>query len=419
MNAPAGSPAQSSWRIPARAWWVLAGCLVCQMGLGCSYVFSPILKSVVAELDWSRTGFAAGRAPLVLAMSLSFPVLGWAAERYGARRVLSGCTLLLGLAFVLLSRMQSTWEFLLINAMLGVALAGLGDVIVGAVAARWVPSRAALVLGVIYVGSNLGGALVARLAAYIQGADSWRTALVTVGVGGVLLILPFAAWAVKDPPARLERASSQDPDAGEVDLDLTAALRTRSFWVLAFVLFCFYFYYVAMIEHLVPFLTDTGLSNARAATNFSGMLLVGIAGKLLMGWLADRANLKAAALLNFAILTGASFLLLRDDLFGLLAVFVVAQGFATSAENVLLPALAAGCFGPRHLSRIYGALMVTLFAGVLGGIFAARIFDVAGSYRAAFATFAVLNVVALTALVLVRDERRPVAAATRGAPAWT
>jgi MFS family permease len=377
------------------------------MGLGCSYVFGPMLKSIVAELGWSRAGFSAGRGPLILAMSLSFPLVGAAADRFGPRRVLSASVISLGLAFGLMSRMDQRWEFYLINALLGLSLAGLGDIVVGSVAARWAAGARGLALSLVYLGSNLGGTLWSLAGEAIRQAGSWRVALASVGAAAVALILPFAAFVVREPPRELEaaaptRAAAETP-AG--DLDLAQALRTRSFWLLAFALFAFYFYYVGLIDHLVPYLSDIGYSDARAAASFSFAVFLGIGGKLAMGVVADRVPVKAAALANFGLLTAASFLLLAADRPGLLAVFLAAQGFATAAENVLLPLLVADCFGARHLARIYGALMLTLLAGALGQIFAGAVFDRVGSYAPALTTFAGLNVLALAGLARVRDER--------------
>jgi MFS family permease len=389
------------------------------MGLGCSYVFGPMLKSIVAELGWSRAGFSAGRGPLILAMSLSFPLVGALADRFGARRVLSGSVLSLGLAFGLMSRMDQRWEFYLINALLGLSLAGLGDIVVGSVAARWAAGSRGLALSLVYLGSNLGGTVWALAGEAIRQAESWRVALASVGAAAVALILPFAAFVVREPPRELEPvgvAAAAPAGAPAGDLDLAEALRTRTFWLLAFALFAFYFYYVGLIDHLVPYLSDIGYSDARAAASFSLAVFLGIAGKLAMGVAADRVPVKAAALANFALVAVASCLLLGAERPALLAVFLAAQGFATAAENVLLPLLVADCFGARHMARIYGALMLTLFAGVLGQIFAGAVFDRAASYTPALVTFASLNALALAGLSRVRDERG--AAACRQGAGW-
>ncbi|MCZ6463401.1 MAG: MFS transporter, partial [Proteobacteria bacterium] len=152
------------------------------MGLGAGYVFGAVLKNIVAEFEWSRAAFSASGIPLLAAMALSAPLVGTLTERAGARRVLSGAALLLGASLWLFSRMTSLWEFYATSVLFGVALTGLGDVAVGAVAARWVTAQRGLALAFVYVGSNAGGAAVPVVAQSIAAASSWRDALEWVGL---------------------------------------------------------------------------------------------------------------------------------------------------------------------------------------------------------------------------------------------
>ena len=129
-------------------------------------------------------------------------------------------------------------------------------------------------------------------------------------------------------------------------------------------------------------------------------------GKVLLGLLADRIPHKAALLLDYALLTLSSLLLLALPNALLLPFFVVIFGFSYAGRDVVYPLAIADSFGVRHLAQIYGALMLALLpGGVLGPIFAGAIHDRSGSYGPAFATFALLNLVAVTALCFVRDER--------------
>jgi MFS family permease len=198
------------------------------------------------------------------------------------------------------------------------------------------------------------------------------------------------------------------------DLDLRAALRTRTFWILAVVLFSFYFYYLAVNQHLIAYLSDIGFSNARAAASLSFAVALGILAKLGMGLLADRIAIERAAMLNFGLLTAASVLLLGAATPRVLTLFLIAHGFATAAENVLLPMLVAQSFGVTHMAKIYGALMVALLpGGVLGPVFAGAVFDSTGNYTTAFTAFAALNMIGLLALGRIRCERDAVALTTR------
>lgn len=391
-----------------RSWPVLLGCFVCQMGLGCGYLFSATLKHVVAEFEWSRAAYAAGGIPLLLTMGLSAPLLGALSERIGARRVVAGATLLLGGSLLLLARMQSLAEFYLASALLGLGMTGVGDVVVGALAARWVSHGRGLVLGIVFVGSNVGGAAVPPLAEQVAGAASWRSSFLVVAAAAVALILPVALLLLREPPARADGTREELPVKTESALELSQAIRTRSFWILAVALLAFYFYYLGVNQHLVAFVSDLGYSDARAAASLGFAVFLGVFAKLGMGLAADRAPAKLALLANFALLCLASLLVLAAASPPLLLLFLVVHGFAVAAENVVLPLVVAECFGVRHLARIYGTLMLTLFpGGALGPIFAGAVFDRLGSYRVAFGTFALLNVLALLALRGLRREVGP------------
>jgi MFS family permease len=384
---------------------VLLGCFVAQMGLGCGYVFSATLKHVVADFEWSRAAYAAGGIPLLLAMGLSAPLVGALSERVGARAVVSGASLLLGGSLLLLSRMESLLEFYLASALLGLGMTGVGDVVVGALAARWVREGRGLVLGVVFVGSNVGGAAVPPLAEGIAAAASWRTAFMVVAVAAVALILPVALTLLREPSTGVGGEEAASSEGRDDSLDLSQALRTRSFWILAGALLAFYFYYLGVNQHLVAFVSDLGYSDARAAASLGLAVFLGVFAKLAMGLAADRVPAKLALISNFAMVCVGSVLVLAAASPPLLLGFLVIHGFAVAAENVVIPVMIAECFGVRHLARIYGALMITLFpGGALGPIFAGAVFDRMGSYEVAFGTFAFVNLLALVALLGLRRE---------------
>lgn len=389
-------------------WLVLVSCLVCQMGLGLGgYIFAVFLKPVVAEMGWSRGAFAAVGGPLLLAMALASPLVGGLTERLGARAVFAGAITGVAAALVGLSQVQALWQFYLLGFVLGVAVTGLGDIPAGTVVSQWFGRQRGLALGLAYVGSNIGGALVPLVATTVAAGSSWRTALQVLAVGGWLVIFPFALFGIR------ERRDAARPDV-DVDDDRAAgtsladALRTPAFWLLGAVLFLFYFYYLGVNNHLVAFLSDAGFSDAAAARRFGAAVAVGIAGKIGMGLVGDRIPARRAAIATFILMTAGSMALLAvGRMPSLLPVFLVVHGFTVAAENVMLPLVVIECFGARHLARIYGALMLALLPGGLAGpTFAGWVFDRLGTYWPAFAVFAAGNVLAVLGLLALRPAPR-------------
>lgn len=397
--------------IRGRAAWVVLGCLICQLGLGFGYVFGPLAEDILGEFGWTRAEFSGARLPQLMATSITSPLIGWLVFRFGARGVLSGAAVILGLAFSGLSRIQTLPQYYLLIVLLGLAVTGLGDITVGTAVSQWVKRGRGLALGLVYTGSNWGGWLLTRAATEISLDAGWRSALLWIGVGGALFILPFAWFAIRSPrPGEVDAEPNSESGvaaaAVATSLDVTGALRTRSFWILGFSLFAFFFYFLGMLDHFVLFLRHGGVDKAQAAGYFSTAIGLGIASKLGAGWLADRISCRTLLTLDFGMLTLSSVALFWLPDANWIWLYVVTFGFATAARDIVYPMAIQHCFGERSMPQIYGTLMLALVAGGgLGPIFAGGIFDLTGSYQSAFAFFAGMNAFALLACCFIRPER--------------
>jgi predicted MFS family arabinose efflux permease len=392
-----------------RALVVVLGCLVCQMGLAFGYVFSGLATDMLDEMGWTRGEFSFARIPQLAIMAAASPIVGTLVIRVGAKRVLTSAIALLGVTLLLMSRLDGLHQYYALMVLLGVGLTGVGDITVGQTVSQWIERGRGFALGVVYIGSNLGGVLLVPLAVTVAERASWRTALAGLGVGAMVIMLPAALLMVRDADSRPSSAGDarvRDVDVeGDRDLDIRQALRTRSFWILAFSLFAFFFYFLAMLEHMVLFLTDSGLARSQAVALYASAIGLGIWSKLGLGLVADRIPEKAVLVLDYALLTLSSLLLFALPHAWLSWAFVACFGISYAARDVVYPLIVTRCFGLRYMAQIYGALMVTLVLGASGAWFAASVHDRTESYDFAFQVFAGLNLVALGLLTLVRDER--------------
>ncbi|MEZ4280367.1 MAG: MFS transporter [Myxococcota bacterium] len=423
------------------ALWVVIGCLVCQMGLGLTYVKSGLAADLIESLGLTRAQFSGANTPQLAIQSLASPLAGYLTVRFGAKRVLTASALLFAVVFVGFSRIESVWGFYFAIAGVGLGAAGMGDVTVGHVVAQWFRRHRGLALGIAYAGSNLGGSAMVWLTGAVTARSDFRMALLAVALFSLVVLLPAAYFLVRDrETARGEtgpvashagRASSEstsqplrDPSAAdaadaaavpaaagapedETSLDLRAAVRTRTFWILTATLFAFFFYFNGILDHFVLILTDAGVSHAEAATRLSQTIGLGIVSKVAGGYLADRVSQERAILYDYAVLGLSSVVLFfLPDRLVLIPVFVVTYGFSQAARDVVWPLAVERCFGARHLGSIYGAMTLALLPGAaLGPLAAAALRDATGDYRPVFLLFIAMNAAALTALFFVRDER--------------
>ena len=398
----------------ARVGLVIAGGFVCQLALGYGYSHGHVLNDITAELGWSRAEFSSVRVPQLIMMSLASPLVGWGLGRIGARPILVGSVLCLFASSLILSRMSELWQFGASAAFHGVVAVGLGDVVVGAIVARWVARSRGLALGVVFAGSNVGGWLLAQAIPRLAAEYGWRVALLSVGTAGAALMLPFALWVLRMPHVGegVLDATDESPasdagadDASADDLDLAGALRTRSFWILAYALGAFFFVFVGVLDHLVAFLRDSGLPRTDASQALGRAVGVGLIAKPLFGAFADRLDRRFSLWFQYGLLAvGAAGLLALPSPWWTTPV-LVAFGFATAARDVSYPLIIEHCFGPRNLAEIYGALMFLLWAGAVGSLVAGRIHDVDGSYQMVWLVFAALAGTSFLATLFVRDER--------------
>jgi MFS family permease len=398
-------------RPTARDWFVVFACLVCQIGMGAGgYIFPVFLKPVTEALGWSRVDYALATPIMSSTVALTGPLVGWSSDRHGPRLVLGAGSVLMSVALLGAGMMQSLAQFYVVALAIGVAVACLGDLPTGAAIAHRFRQRRGLALGVVYIGSNIGGALVPLVAALLAADASWRSGF--IGIGAVLwvVLLPMAlsvtAAGGADEALRLGsgQAAPSRSNAEAERLDWRALLRERDFWLLFWVLAVFYVYRLGVNTHLPAFLSDLGYSQIEAATSFSVTLALGIAGKLLAGTIADRVGARAAVIGNFALIAVASALLLRPGAWGAMPIFLLLHGAATAAEDVVVPLMVAQRFGIDALGRVYGLLLLALVpGGWLGPALGGWSFDATGGYGAAFVAFVVTNITAVVALVAVRS----------------
>ena len=194
---------------------------------------------------------------------------------------------------------------------------------------------------------------------------------------------------------------------GPRDLNLSAAIRTRSFWILAFVHLTYFAYAVAITEHFVSYLLDSGIPREVAVARWSTAIGLGIASKLSFGFLSDRIAPRHGMTLLLSLIALSSGLLLLAPTDALLWIFVVVFGFSYAARDVVTPLVLIDCFGLRYMAAIYGAIFPTLMiGGGAGAVLSGLCFDWLGTYRPAFAALALLNVTALFLTPLLRCERQ-------------
>ena len=72
-----------------RAFFVALGCLICQMGLGLTYIRTGMAPELIEGIGLTRTELSGAATPQLIFQALASPVVGFLAVRLGASRVLA------------------------------------------------------------------------------------------------------------------------------------------------------------------------------------------------------------------------------------------------------------------------------------------------------------------------------------------
>jgi len=358
---------------------------------------------MVRDFGWSRTQVTSGNALSKLLIGPIFGFMaGWIVDRFGPRRLMMAGIVMAGVALIGLAHMTSLWmfyAFYMLNALGYVCGGPLPNQVL---LSRWFDKNRGKAMGFAYLGIGLGGYLVLILSPRLVDAFGWRGALQVLGILIIALALPMA-WFVRDEPDGLSApgpgsAAAPRPPAAVVPMG--TIFRNPAFYLLAIGSMCSIGAVGGTNQHLKLFLSlDLQFSQTAAASIASTVLACSIAGRLLMGWLADRMPRKHVMLLIYVLIAGSIPLLFFAQSTAALYAFAVIFGLGLGGEYMIIPLMAAELFGVRVLGRLLGVILTA--DGVAEATFpllVGRLRDTTGSYQTGFVVLIALALAGTAAI---------------------
>jgi predicted MFS family arabinose efflux permease len=267
----------------------------------------------------------------------------------------------------------------------------------------WFDRRRGIAVAICASGNYLAGAIWPPVLQYFFDTVGWRATFIGVGIFCCATIVPLALVLRRRPP-RL--ATTGTASVATKALDLAPGTATTLLCVAA-VACC-----VAMAmpqAHKVAYCSDLGYGAARGAQMMSLMLGFGIVSRLASGWICDRVGGLRTLLLGSVLQGLALLMFLPYD--SLLSLFVVSTLFGLF-QGGLVPSytiIVREYFSPAQAGVKVGLLIMCNQVGMaLGGWMSGFVFDLTGSYRAAFINGSAWNMVNLgIALFLLHRSMRP------------
>ncbi len=402
--------AESNWRYPG--WRIVA---VCHIGVLVGfatvfiYSFSLMVKPLQQEFGWNREQISRAFSLAAISVAICSPFMGKLFDRFEPRKIIGSFMFAFGLGLASLAWLTPHLGQLYATAVfIGVAGTGTYQLGYARVVASWFERRLGGALSFVVAGSGVGSLFFPPLVQHLIATYGWRHTYLLLAALPLFVGTPLTLIFARSLRANPARAAA-GPNAVVESQGATwqEAIRTRSFWLLAFGVCCISLSENGALAHLAPMLSDRGLRLGEAALVVSILGGSSLAGRLILGWLLD--YLEGSHIATFSLLAAGAgiFLLAHAGSFRSAAFAALIGGLGMGCELDLIPYMLKRYFGLRSFSTLYGLIYsVFAVAGATAPLLLGHVYDISGSYTGILSILSgVTMIVALSMLALPAYRR--------------
>jgi MFS family permease len=402
-------------------WYVLAaGFVILFFNAGARFSIGVMFKPMIGEFGWSRAAMSLGFFLYMTFFALSLTVVGRFYDRYGPKWVIVISTLFLSGGYMIISVINSLWQFYICYGFLAaIGLGGTSLSLMAVVISKWFEKGRGLATSLALSGSCLGQFVLVPLITIFVLRSGWRAAHFVLGLIMLVLNIPLALGVVKGDPESLGQKPSGDGDgakqeasrgrspssANPQDLGLRGAVRTYSFWLYFVVMFICGSGDFLVATHLIPLVTDHGISATTAGHMLAWYGLMSLGGILMAGPASDLIGSKIPIASTFVLRVFLFLMIIKYQNLISFYILALAFGFTHLVTAPLTPILLGRLYGFSHIGLISGVIFTIHYgAGGFWAYVGGVIFDHTGSYRLAFILSAIMAAVAFFGTILIKEK---------------
>lgn len=376
-------------------------------------VQSVFLKPMTEEFGWNRTVFTGALAIGTVLGGLISLVIGPLIDRIGTRWILVTGLFILGSCVILLATINSLWQFYLLQIVGRMVAMGCIALSAGIVIPKWFVSKRGRAAAISQLGLRAGNTVTPIYSQLLISIWNWRLAL--VAMGSLILavsILPVAFFMKRKPEdIGLEPDGNSNNDIiqdqtnrkgnvgtnqkEERSLSLLVVSKLPSFYLLVTAFTIGYIMFPGINLHLIPYLTDQGLSSGVSVAVLAILSASGVLGSLIFGLFAEKVDVRKIVTLNF-VMVAAGFVFI-----GLVStpqaalVWGFYQGLSQGGIFTLQQVLFADYYGRESLGAIRGVVWaIHMVANAVGPLAASVAYDLTKTYMDIFIICVGLSILA-------------------------
>ena len=364
-----------------------------------SYVV--VLPPVQADFGILRNEASMPYTAAMLGFAFGGVAMGRLLDRYGILIPAIGGTLFTVLGFIGAGYSPNIWMLVAAHFVIGFGCSGTFGPIVSDMS-HWFKKRRGIAIGIASCGNYASGAIWPPIVQHFVTTDGWRATHVGIGIFCLVSMIPLALLLRRPSPVEHVDLSGASAAHGSLGIKPNTL---QGLLAVAGIACC-----VAMSMpqvHIVAYCADLGYGVARGAEMLSLMLGLGLIARVASGSIADKIGGLGALLIGTTLQAFALLLYLGFN--GLTSLYVVSALFGLFQGGIIpmYAVIVREYFPPKDAGVRTGiALMFALFGMALGGWMSGLIFDLTGSYRAAFANGFLWNLlnIAIIGWLLIRSR---------------
>jgi MFS family permease len=407
-------------------WYVLAaGFVILFFNAGARFSIGVMFKPMIGEFGWSRASMSLAFFLYMAFFALSLTVIGRFYDRYGPKWVIVISTIFLSAGYMSISLVNSLWQFYICYGFLAaIGLGGTSLSLVAVVISKWFEKGRGVATSLALSGSCLGQFVLVPLITIVVLRSGWRAAHLFLGLVMLVLNIVLALVVIKGDPDQLgekpfgsgngdkEKKSNGESPSGvnPQDLGLREAMGTFSYWLYFVVMFICGSGDFLVATHLIPLVTDHGISATTAGNMLAWYGLMSLGGILIAGPASDLIGTRIPIAITFVMRVFLFLMILKYQNLVSFYILALAFGFTHLVTAPLTPILLGRLYGFSHIGLLSGFIFtIHYLAGGFWAYVGGLIFDHTGTYRLAFILSAIMALIAFFGTLLIKEKRHHVA----------
>ncbi len=372
-------------------WWIVATAAVGMSTGPGQFAFGSLGLFMIPfgeEFGWNRTEISLALTFFTASLALSIPIIGRLVDRFGSRKVLLPSLVVFAVLLASIPVLANQlWILFLLFLLIGSLAAGANALPYLRSISAWFDRRRGLAIGIAMGGSGMGFVYVPPMVQHMIDTYGWRSGYFMLAAVALIIAVPLVYFVLREAPSAKEIEDSDELQQGAISersvssIPLVLLLKRPLLWQL-FLIFCLLsFCLYGVLSHLVPMLSDRGMTSGKAALVMSTLGISIVVARVVIGYFIDRFFAPFVAAICFLVSAIGVSLLATGAIDTLAFVAAVFIGISMGAEMDMLAFLTGRYFGVENFGQVYGILFTSFLIGTsIGPVVYGMVYESMGSY---------------------------------------